>query len=288
MSQQLPVIIIGMHRSGTSLLTRTLRELGFFMGADANRNDESAYFNAINAWLFRQASATWDRPEGVAGLLDDEQLLPLLRDYVNGILHGPSAWRFIGWRRGLLAWRTLAEIAAPWGWKDPRNTFTLPLWLSLYPEAKVLHIYRHGVDVAQSLRLRSEQACEASRRRYSRRRRLSWLNPLAPKSSGFAHQPGVRQLAGGFDLWQRYVGLAQRHVAALGERAFGIKYETLLSDPDTQLQRIVAFCGVPARDQRVIAAARQFRPERAYAFRKHPELASFADQHRGQLTAFGY
>ena len=152
----------------------------------------------------------------------------------------------------------------------------------------MLHIYRHGVDVAQSLRLRSEQACEASRQRYYRRRRLSWLNPLAPKSGGFAHQPAVRQLAGGFDLWQRYVSLAQRHVAALGERAFGLQFETLLSDPDTQLQRILAFCGVPSRDQRVIAATRQFQPGRAYAFRKHPELESFADQHRGQLTAFGY
>ena len=98
MSRQPPVIIIGMHRSGTSLLTRTLRELGFFMGADTGRNDESAYFNAINTWLFRQASATWDQPEGMANLLGDEQVMSLLRDYLNDILHGPSAWRFLGWR----------------------------------------------------------------------------------------------------------------------------------------------------------------------------------------------
>ncbi len=30
-----------------------------------------------------------------------------------------------------------------WGWKDPRNTFTLPMWLSIFPKARVLHVLRN-------------------------------------------------------------------------------------------------------------------------------------------------
>ena len=30
------------------------------------------------------------------------------------------------------------DIPFPWGWKDPRNSITLPLWLRLYPEAKII------------------------------------------------------------------------------------------------------------------------------------------------------
>ena len=41
-----PVIVIGMHRSGTSLLARLLRAGGVFMGAWRNNHDEAQFFFA--------------------------------------------------------------------------------------------------------------------------------------------------------------------------------------------------------------------------------------------------
>ena len=42
-----------------------------------------------------------------------------------------------------------------WGWKDPRTTITFPIWLQVFPKAKILHILRNGVDVAISIYRRS-------------------------------------------------------------------------------------------------------------------------------------
>ena len=148
-----PVIIIGMHRSGTSMLARALSELGVFMGRRRTRNEECLWTNKINYWIFAQASATWERPEGMDTLLKDPDLCHMICDYIQGIASGPACMRYLGLRR-YARYGSLFRVTEPWGWKDPRNTFTLPLWLTLFPNAKVVHIIRHGVDVAQSLRNR--------------------------------------------------------------------------------------------------------------------------------------
>ena len=59
-----PVIVIGMHRSGTSMLTRFIQDLGVFMGKDLSENDESRFFMNLNRWILFQAGASWDVPEG--------------------------------------------------------------------------------------------------------------------------------------------------------------------------------------------------------------------------------
>ena len=46
-----PVIIIGMHRSGTSMLTRQLHALGIHMGKDLTINAEARCFQELNRGL---------------------------------------------------------------------------------------------------------------------------------------------------------------------------------------------------------------------------------------------
>ena len=43
----------------------------------------------------------------------------------------------------------------PWGWKDPRNSLTLPFWTHLMPNLKVLIVLRNPLEVAQSLHTRN-------------------------------------------------------------------------------------------------------------------------------------
>ena len=57
-----PIIVIGMHRSGTTLLTRMLEVCGVFWGALPDEYNESAFFQFSNEALFAMASATWDAP----------------------------------------------------------------------------------------------------------------------------------------------------------------------------------------------------------------------------------
>lgn len=282
-----PVIIIGMHRSGTSLLTRVLQQNGFFMGRGASRNEEAAFTNAVNAWVFRQASATWDRPESMDELLNDEALRPWLIDYIGGIIRGPASLRFLGLRRGLRG-GGLPGQRGPWGWKDPRNTYTLPLWLELFPEARVLHIVRHGVDVAESLRRRRRRALEGNVARYRLRRAFYRNSPFAPKRRGFGPQVRCRTLEGGFGLWRQYVERAGEQTAALGERALTVCYEDLLTRPQEGLERALNFCGLSPAPGALGRTAATFLADRAHAWRHDEELRAFAEARADELAAFGY
>ena len=42
-----------------------------------------------------------------------------------------------------------------WGWKDPRNSLTLPFWLRLIPNLKVIICLRNPLEVARSLSVRN-------------------------------------------------------------------------------------------------------------------------------------
>lgn len=284
---QPPVIVIGMHRSGTSLLTWALQQAGLYMGTGSVRNEEALFTNRINAWLFRQASATWDCPESMDLLLADDQVRPWLVDYIGGITQGPAAARFLGFRRWV-RYRGLSGIAEPWGWKDPRSTYTLPLWLELFPDARIVHIVRHGVDVAASLRSRRARVVADSIERYRRRRGLYRRNPLAPKRRGFGGQVRCRTLAGGFDLWSLYVERAREHVAAHGDRAIEIGYENFLDDPAGELGRLMHFCGLESGSGDIRALVESVDPRRAYAHRRDPELSAFAASVSDRLARHGY
>src|SRR5262249_37801388 len=57
-----PVIIVGMHRSGTSMITGILQDLGLFVGYNLDENNEPLFFANLNNWLLRQCAAEWDFP----------------------------------------------------------------------------------------------------------------------------------------------------------------------------------------------------------------------------------
>ncbi|MCB9134152.1 MAG: sulfotransferase [Anaerolineales bacterium] len=136
-----PLIVLGMHRSGTTLFTRILSDLGVFVGPEVSANFEDVNFQNINRKLLATAGAHWANPAPFVARLSDPQ-------FVEKTAH--------------LAATLLADYApqyalAPdrlWGWKDPRNTLTLPVWLHLFPEARVVHIIRNGIEVSLSLQRR--------------------------------------------------------------------------------------------------------------------------------------
>src|SRR4051812_11129697 len=72
-----PVIILGMHRSGTSLVARLLDELGLFQGNELQEDHESVYFMEVNDLLLRRVGASWDNPGPVRAFLRNPQALDL-------------------------------------------------------------------------------------------------------------------------------------------------------------------------------------------------------------------
>lgn len=143
---QAPVCITGMHRSGTSMLALLLRACGLDLGdrrhfAPVNPDNrlgfaEDLRFVELNDRLLARAGGAWDRPPDPARI---GRGLP-------GLFHRGEA-------RRLLRHRAAHHRATghPWGWKDPRMALTMPFWLPLVPDLKVIICLRHPAEVARSL-----------------------------------------------------------------------------------------------------------------------------------------
>jgi hypothetical protein len=157
-----PVILLGMHRSGTAMIARLLDELGLFQGSEIQDDHESTWFLEINELLLKRVNATWDNPEPMAAFLNSPDAFDLTVHCLEDDLSSKRTREFLGRKRSLKA-GTLAKYDKPWGWKDPRTIYTLPLWLKLFPGAKLIYIVRNGVDVASSLNVREVR--ELKRRR---------------------------------------------------------------------------------------------------------------------------
>ena len=281
-----PIIIIGMHRSGTTMLARQLDALNVFMGKKKEENHESTFFLNVNRWLMGQTGGYWDNPQSIHYLLKNKDARRWVTDYIDRyLLRTPRAISYLGWEK-YIRYRSPFTLDVPWGWKCPMNTFTLPIWLDLFPHAKVIHIYRHGVDVANSLRQRGRR--EANPARFQELYyKLPILHAVRPKSGEFIR---VRcdSLEGGLSLWEEYFAEARAHISALGEQALELKYETLLCEPAKVLGEVARFCNLPVSDEAIQEVAGLVQKERAYAYREKPDLQAFAESVAGRLNAYGY
>jgi hypothetical protein len=281
-----PIIVIGMHRSGTTMLSQQMEGLGIFMGKRKEMNHESTLFLGIDNWIASQCGASWENPQPIHYLIGNRELRARVADYIDRyLLRTPRAMEYLGLGK-YLRYRSPFELDIPWGWKSPLSTFTFPIWLDLFPNAKVIHIYRHGVDVANSLRSRGRRESKPSWKQQLYYK-LPILHALRPKTGEFVR---VRcdSLDGGLSLWEEYIAEARNHVAALGERSLEIKYEDVLANPVEALRVVSQFCGLEVSDASIQDVASLVRRERAYAFQDNSELQAFAARVPERLSTHGY
>ena len=280
-----PVIFIGMHRSGTSMLGRLLEELGMFFGTRKDENNEALFFQELNDWLLTQCGGRWDNPGPFKDFFwHSDEAVRWTETYLGNMLASPRAIQFLGARRLLSG--GIANLDEPWGWKDPRTTFTLGMWLKIFPDAKVVSIERNGVDVAQSLRTREIKILEDAQRYYQRYRALFFIRP---RRAGFANSPRCLSLENAFSLWQEYTAAADTAIAALPrERTLALRYEEVLSDPVRWLTEVAAFCELNASSARINETVKSIRADRAQAYESDAELKKFAAGHAEALAARGY
>lgn len=272
-----------MHRSGTSLLCRLLEELGLFVGAKKEGNNESVFFQKLNIWVIRQTGGRWDVPAPVNYLLEDKETLSLVEEYLFLKLKTLPAISYLGWKN-YMKYRDIFALDFPWGWKDPRNTFTLPVWLHLFPEATVIYIERHGVDVANSLKVRREKGKEISIERFKKYRKLY---ALYPKKGGFSHSLRCGTLERSFSLWEEYVNQGRSLINNLPKnQCFSLTYEDLLANGEKHLRNLVSFCELPFSESKMEKAIQKLDKGRAYAYRSSPELVQFAESVSDRLRGY--
>jgi hypothetical protein len=188
-----------------------------------------------------------------------------------------------------LRYRSPAAWPQPWGWKDPLNTFTLPIWLHLYPQARVVDICRNGVDVAGSLRRRSVRQLQEFNAWSARVRPRIALQgrPLPSKVLSLR----CLTLEGSFALWQTYVEEAARQTAALPfAQVMTVRYEDVVADPEAQAAALCEFAGLSLDQTALSRWAGGLNTSRASAFTADPELQAFYEsvRHSPQMRAHGY
>jgi glycosyltransferase involved in cell wall biosynthesis len=140
-----PIIVTGMHRSGTSLVASLLSALGVDMGEQLlppDKGNPRGYFEDIGFLEFQrrvlsECCPTDDGGHPDWGWTESEHLnREAFKDFI------PAA-------TSMLVSRT--EGRGLWGWKDPRTTLLLDFWDTLLDGANYIFVYRFPWDVADSM-----------------------------------------------------------------------------------------------------------------------------------------
>lgn len=200
-----PVCVAGMHRSGTSTVTQLLYHLGVYLGREEDlfapgpSNPEgfweNKHFVHVNEELLAAHGGGWDLPPILEPGWQHDEKLDSQREQARRLVEEYRGNRY-------------------WGWKDPRNSLTLPFWLELMPEARVVVCLRNPMEVALSLQKR-----------------------------------GISSLSFGLNLWRRY---NESLLGSMPEGSYIVThYEAYFHRPQNEMKRLLRFLGMPASDQLV-------------------------------------
>lgn len=144
-----PIVILGMHRSGTSFLVRALNLLGLWLGSENNLytvegragigNPKGNYEHkdsvSINDTILAKSGGTWRLPpQSLVVSPDDFSSMQRLAEYLE---------------------KGMPNCFMRWGWKDPRTVLTLDAWTTaLNRNISLVATFRHPRAVAESLHSR--------------------------------------------------------------------------------------------------------------------------------------
>jgi hypothetical protein len=181
----------------------------------------------------------------------------------------------------------IEDMACAWGWKDPRTTLTLPTWLGVFPGLKVIHVVRHGMDVARSLNKRSRRLVEHRDAGLAGVASLRYL--LRARRRGVTDSVRCLSLDQALCLWAEYEGAARAARDGVPpERVLCLRYEDFLDEPREHLDRISAFCGISPSAPQVRSALGRLRPDRSLAYRDDAAAMAVAVRHAQALRRHGY
>jgi Sulfotransferase family len=287
-----PIIIIGSPRSGTTLVARILEKLGLFVGSTLDGNHEAMFFQTLNDWFLHQSGGSWDNPDSIRYFLDDQENFRSIQQHVAKLMSAPRAYSFLGARK-YLRYRDIRSLDIPWGWKDPRNTYTLLFWLSMFPQAKVIHVYRHGVDVARSLHHQCRSPFKLHggnrvNRFFCKFDKFDVRRSFHPVNRGFKESFVCNSLQGSFNLWENHIETANQHLSNLGEYGTSIQFEELADNPTLIVERLANFSRLHPTEEQFSKAVGSIKPERRFAYKLDEPSNVLARDVACRLARYGY
>jgi tetratricopeptide (TPR) repeat protein len=209
-----PIFIVGFPRSGTTMVEQTLTA-----HPKISAGDELPTINEITNILPRMLNSPLAYPEAFADLWlgDQAEALDNLRDYY------------------LQRARQLGAIGKGAAWftdKMPLNEMHLGLIGLIFPEAPIIHLLRHPLDVVLSV----------------------FSNHL---THGFYCAYDLETIARHYVL---VMELVERYRGEMTLRYLPVRYEDIVEDQEANVRKMLAFVGAPF-DRRCLA----FHENRRYA-----------------------
>lgn len=135
------LVVLGMHRSGTSMVGGVLARLGVNMGENYYEGKISANplgfyedldFLELNKEIIKKAGGSWHNPPAESSILSQEESF-LLR--ITDLL---------------------AQKKGIWGWKDPRTCLTIKLYEKYLKNVYYIVCHRDLKSIAESLYKRNK------------------------------------------------------------------------------------------------------------------------------------
>jgi GT2 family glycosyltransferase/glycosyltransferase involved in cell wall biosynthesis len=140
------ILVLGMHRSGTSMVARLLNMIGLYFAPEgvstgANQENPKGFWErrdvrVLNDMVLHAAGADWHRLSGFSLEKVPESSLAEFKTEAGKIILAMDAHR-------------------PWFLKEPRFCVLAPLWLELLEFPVCVFVNRSPLEVAQSLRMRN-------------------------------------------------------------------------------------------------------------------------------------
>ena len=128
-------LVMGMHKSGTTLIARTLHESGIVMGQDFPLGIDYGKAKYEAKWVQQINDRILGANRQVLSSRVTSSLLP--KD-------GPSKEIYNLMRDGIMQQQ---EKHDSWGFKDPRAVLTYPYWKKVLPPHKLIITYRNPIEV---------------------------------------------------------------------------------------------------------------------------------------------
>lgn len=200
-SESHPIIVLGVERSGTSVVAEMVHAWGAHAGASeklhaADEHSPRGYWEYLPLWDF----------------------LADLGDFASG-----ATWWEADFQQRMeckatdRGYRTKAcelisemQNGGPWFWKDPALAHFLPFWKQIWGEAVYVITIRNPLDVA-----------------------ISWQKFIMPKNVEIC----VSFVAMNLLRWQHMMTLILRHTEDAAHRVF-VGYEDIMRKPHVQAERL--------------------------------------------------
>ncbi len=210
--RQLPpgsvVCVLGMHRSGTSMVSRFVKELGVHLGPDEQLMPPHEVDNPLGYWehlpivdlndrLLAMFGGTWDRPPLLPAGWEHSSVVAGAREEARDVI------------------AALAGTAPVIGWKDPRTSLLLPFWNTVLPVTTTLIVVRHPFQVAASLAERDGLDTEWAAHLWARYTTAAWL--AHPHRAVISYEHALADPAGMTANIAAFLGLASPGAEILAE-----------------------------------------------------------------------